>query len=88
MAARTPLLIDDRTALWYTTGTPPLAIRWVLVRDPHGERPTWAFFSTDTAQDAPSSIADFVNRSPLEVTFEEARAHLGLERSTNGAICH
>jgi hypothetical protein len=43
------------TALWYTTGTPPLTIRWVLVRDPHGERPTRAFFSTDTAQSAPSS---------------------------------
>ena len=67
------------TALWYTTGTPPLAIRWVLVRDPHGQRPTRAFFSTDTAHDAPNMIADFVNRWPLEVTFEEARAHLGLE---------
>jgi hypothetical protein len=50
-----------------------------LVRDPHGERPTRAFFSTDTAQGAPSIIADFVNRWPLEVTFEEARAQLGLE---------
>ena len=67
------------TALWYTTGTPPLAIRWVVVRDPPGERPLRAFFSTETAQGAPSIIADFVNRWPLEVTFEEARAHLGLE---------
>lgn len=67
------------TALWYTTGTPPLAIRWVLVRDPHGQRLTRAFFSTDTAHAAPQLIADFVNRWPLEVTFEEARAHLGLE---------
>lgn len=67
------------TALWYTTGTPPLAIRWVLVRDPQGERPTRAFFSTETAQGAPNMIADFVNRWPLEVTFEEARAQLGLE---------
>jgi hypothetical protein len=42
------------TALWYTTGTPPLAIRWVVVRDPQGERPTRAFFSTETAQGAPN----------------------------------
>jgi hypothetical protein len=28
---------------------------------------------------APSIIADFVNRWPLEVPFEEARSHLGLE---------
>ena len=67
------------TALWYTTGTPPLVIRWVLVRDPQGERPIRAFFSTESAQVGPSIIADFVNRWPLEVTFEEARAHLGLE---------
>jgi hypothetical protein len=67
------------TALWYTTGTPPLPLRWVLVRDPHGQRPLRAFFSTESAQAAPSIIADFVNRWPLEVTFEEARTHLGLE---------
>jgi len=51
----------------------------VLVRDPHGKRPLRAFFSTDVAQTAPSIIADFVHRWPLEVTFEEARTHLGLE---------
>ena len=67
------------TALWYTTGMPPLPIRWVLVRDPHSKRPLRAFFSTDPAQAVPSIIADFVNRWPLEVTFEEARTHLGLE---------
>jgi hypothetical protein len=67
------------TALWYTTGTPPLAIRWILVRDPHGKRPVRAFFSSETTQGAPSIIADFVHRWPLEVTFEEARTHLGLE---------
>ncbi len=74
------------TALWYTTGTPPLAIRWVLVRDPQGERATRAFFSTETAQGAPNMIADFVQRWPLEVTFQEARAHLGLETQASGAI--
>lgn len=35
------------TALWYSTGTPPLPLRWVLVRDPAGHLPTRAFFSTD-----------------------------------------
>jgi hypothetical protein len=76
-----PTVVDwtTGTALWYTTGTPPLPIRWVLVRDPHGKRPLRAFFSTERAQAAPSIIADFVNRWPLEVTFEEARTHLGLE---------
>jgi len=67
------------SALWYSTGTTPLPIRWVLVRDPTGERPIRAFFSTEQAQAAPAIIGDFVRRWPLEVTFEEARAHLGVE---------
>ncbi len=67
------------TALWYSTGTTPLPIRWVLVRDPQGDRPTRAFFSTDPCQVAPTIISDFVKRWPLEVTFEEGRAQLGIE---------
>jgi hypothetical protein len=67
------------TALWYSTGTTPLPIRWVLVRDPEGKRETKAFFSTDAYQAPPTIISDFVLRWPLEVTFEEGRAHLGIE---------
>jgi hypothetical protein len=66
-------------ALWYSTGTTPLPIRWVLVRDPAGQLPTRAYFSTDLAQAAPTIVADFVKRWSLEVTFEESRAHLGIE---------
>ena len=36
--ART-LEICTGTALWYRAGCPPLPIRWVLTRDPHGKRP-------------------------------------------------
>lgn len=77
----TTTVVDWTTgaALWYTTGTTPLPIRWVLVRDPLGNRPTRAFFSTDPDQAAPAIISDFVKRWPLEVTFEEGRAHLGIE---------
>jgi hypothetical protein len=67
------------TALWYSTGSPPLPIRWVVVRDPSGRLPTKAYFSTDLDQPAPSIIADFVKRWSIEVTFEESRAHLGVE---------
>jgi len=74
-------LIDwvSGTALWYSSGTQPLHIRWVLVRDPSGERKTVAFFSTDVHQDARSIIATFVKRWAIEVTFELGRAHLGIE---------
>lgn len=67
------------TALWYSTGTDPLLIRWVLVRDPDGELLLRAYFSTDSRQSAPAIIGHFVKRWSIEVTFEESRAHLGIE---------
>lgn len=67
------------TALWYTPSFDPLPIRWVLVRDPLGEFEPTAFFATDQAAD-PLQILDwFIMRWGVEVTFEEARAHLGME---------
>jgi hypothetical protein len=67
------------TALWYSTGTAPLPIRWVLVRDPEGQLSARAYFSTALEQPAPTIIADMVKRWSIEVTFEESRAHLGVE---------
>jgi hypothetical protein len=29
---------DSSTTVWYQNGMPPGAIRWVLVRDPSGQR--------------------------------------------------
>lgn len=67
------------TALWYTPSHDPLPIRWVLVRDPLGGFNPTAFFTTDQEAD-PIQILDwFIMRWGLEVTFEEARAHLGME---------
>ncbi len=37
------------TAVWYRSGLPPLPIRWVLTRDPAGQREPRAYFSTDPA---------------------------------------
>ena len=67
------------TALWYRYGYDPLPIRWVLTRDPAGKRPPKAIFSTDQAQPAEAIVKDFMKRWSLEVTFEEGRAHLGIE---------
>jgi hypothetical protein len=79
--AGTTTLMDwiTGTALWYTTGTTPLLIRWVLVRDPAGKRPLRAFFTTDAHAPAPTISGAFVKRWSLDVTFEEGRAHLGIE---------
>jgi hypothetical protein len=67
------------TALWYHGGLPPAPIRWVLVRDPEGHFDPLALLSTDPTAKPTDIIADYVCRWQLEVTFEETRAHLGLE---------
>ncbi|WP_345468528.1 IS701 family transposase, partial [Deinococcus carri] len=67
------------TAVWYYTGLPPVSIRWVLIRDPLGKFAPQALLSTD-GQLAPLQMLEwFVQRWQLEVTFEEVRAHLGVE---------
>jgi hypothetical protein len=73
------LEVTTGTALWYSTGTDPLPIRWVLTRDPEGKREPKAYFSTNQAQGAAEIVEDFVKRWPIEVTYEESRAHLGVE---------
>jgi DDE superfamily endonuclease len=73
------LEICTGTALWYRYGYDPLPIRWVLTRDPSGKRPAKAIFSTDPTQTAEQLVRDFMKRWSLEVTFEEGRAHLGIE---------
>jgi hypothetical protein len=67
------------TALWHTDGCDPLPIRWVLVRDPQGRLSPYALFCTDPTADAVDILAAYLQRWNVEVTFEEARAHLGLE---------
>jgi hypothetical protein len=67
------------TAVWYRAGLPVVPIRWVLHRDPGGELESQALLSTNLAL-APRQIVEwYVLRWQLEVTFEEARAHLGIE---------
>jgi hypothetical protein len=73
------LEVTTGTALWYSTGTDPLPIRWVLTRDPEGKREPKAYFSTDQRQSAAEIGEDFVKRWPIEVTFEESRAQIGIE---------
>jgi len=54
-------------------------IRWVLIRDPQGKFDTQALLCTKL-EAAPLQVLQwFVRRWQVEVTFEEARAHLGME---------
>jgi hypothetical protein len=75
---RTVAIASD-VAVWYRGGSPPVPLRWVLVRDPTGEREPQAFFSTDPELDPVLILTYFVRRWQVEVTFAECRAHLGVE---------
>lgn len=66
-------------AVWYHSGMPPVAIRWVLVRDPNGKLEAKGFLSTDQGLSALAILSFFVRRWRVEVTFEEVRRHLGVE---------
>jgi len=70
--------IATGTALWHHPGM-QVAIRWVLVRDPSGEREPQAFLCTDLTAKPVDILRWFVRRWRTETTFEEARRHLGVE---------
>jgi hypothetical protein len=67
------------TAIWYHSGKPPLPIRWVLIRDPQGKFEPRALLCTDLSATPWQIVTWFTCRWQVEVTFEEARAHLGME---------
>ena len=71
--------ITTGTALWYQSPVPPIAIRWVLIRDPQGQYEPVALLCTDQIVDAVQIVEWFVLRWSVEVTFHEVRAHLGVE---------
>ncbi len=67
------------TAVWYHTGLAPAPIRWVLVRDPAGVRDPQAFLCTNLEATPMQILGWFVSRWSVETTFQEIRAHLGVE---------
>ena len=82
--------LTSQTAVWYRSGKPPVPLRWVLVRDPQGEFTPQALLCTDPSADPTQILEWFVLRWQLEVTFQEVRAHLGVETQrqwSDQAIC-
>ena len=73
------LQLATGTALWYTPGYRPLPLRWVLVHDPQGELRDQAFLCTDLKATVEQIMRWVILRWNIEVTFEEVRAHLGVE---------
>jgi hypothetical protein len=73
------LELASGTAVWYRIGSPVLPVRWVLTHDPQGGREPRAYFCTDQSLSAVEVVSRFIKRWTVEVTFEESRAHLGVE---------
>ena len=71
--------VSSDTALWYSPGKGRVPIRHALVRDPEGKFKTQALLCTDLDVAPGQMVEWFVRRWQVEVTFEEARAHLGVE---------
>ncbi len=71
--------VCSETAVWYHSGLPPVEIRWVLMRDPQQKFDPQALLCTKLSSTPREIIERFVQRWQMEVTYEEARAHLGVE---------
>jgi hypothetical protein len=71
--------VCTETAVWYHGGLPPVAIRWLLIRDPQDEFAPQALVTTQLDHTPAQMVEWFVRRWTMEVTFEEARTHLGIE---------
>jgi len=71
--------LASSTAVWYHAGLPVVPMRWVLIRDPERKFEPQALLCTDLAAAPEQIVAWFVLRWQVEVTFAEARRHLGVE---------
>ncbi|WP_167858671.1 hypothetical protein [Methylobacterium nonmethylotrophicum] len=75
--ARTVEVASD-TAVWWHAGLPVVPVRWVLIRGPEERFTPQTLPYTDLARDPQQILTWFVRRWSVEVTFQEARAHLGV----------
>lgn len=71
------------TGHWYKHGLGLVPVRWVFVEDRTGTHRDEYFFTTDLEMGAKEIIECYTSRWTIEVTFEEAKSHLGLG-STRG----
>jgi hypothetical protein len=70
--------VCSRRLLWYgVANDTPLLL--VIVRDPDGHQPDDYFITTDADADAAWVGAHYAGRWTIEVTFRDAKQHLGVE---------
>jgi len=72
---------------WHKSGRGLVPLRWVFVRDRSGTHRDEFLYSTDLAMSPEAVVGHYAWRWNIETTFQEARAHLGLE-TTRGWCRH
>ena len=73
------LLICSGTAIWYKASFAAVPLQWLLIKDPEEKLRPVALLCTDLQLGPKQVINFFIRRWTVEVTFEETRAHLGVE---------
>jgi hypothetical protein len=76
---RKQMRVVTGAGLWHTPHLAPVPIGYLLARDPEGQQRDAAYLGTDERLAADRVLGYVVGRWSVEVTFEEARAHLGVE---------
>jgi hypothetical protein len=66
-------------AHWYKSGRGLVPVRWVFVSDRSGSHRDEYLFTTDPSLTPAEVIGLYTSRWNIETTFQELRAHLGLE---------
>lgn len=73
----------SQTAHWYKATEGLVPIRWVFVHDLEGTHQDRYVYSTGPNLSPPAIITLYTGRWPIEVTFQEAKQHLGLATPRN-----
>ncbi|MDQ2805720.1 MAG: transposase [Chloroflexota bacterium] len=66
-------------AVWYRGGKCPVPLRWVRVRTVGEPATVRAYLCTDATWTVAAIVTTYMGRWSIEVTFAEARRHLGVE---------
>ncbi len=73
------LLVCTGKAIWYKASFAAIPLQWLLIKDPEEKLRPMALLCTDMDLSPEHIISYFIRRWTVEVTFEETRAHLGVE---------
>lgn len=68
-----------KACLWHVMTHHPIPIRYVIMKDPEDKFKPILLMSSDSDLEAIQIIETYVERWNIEVTFHEAREHLGIE---------